>query len=64
MAGGLDREALGLLWGWIVRDPKLHERAVEKIRKFVEDSGKEWKGLVTSPITGTDGNVGFLAWIG
>jgi 23S rRNA (cytidine1920-2'-O)/16S rRNA (cytidine1409-2'-O)-methyltransferase len=50
--------------GWIVRDPKLHERAVEKIRKFVEDSGREWKGLITSPITGTDGNVELLAWIG
>lgn len=56
------REDIGK--GGIVRDPKLHERAVEKIQKFVEDSGREWKGLITSPITGTDGNVEFLAWIG
>lgn len=50
--------------GGIVRDPALHERAVEKIRQFVIDAGREWKGLIESPITGTDGNKEFLAWIG
>jgi 23S rRNA (cytidine1920-2'-O)/16S rRNA (cytidine1409-2'-O)-methyltransferase len=49
--------------GGIVRDPALHERAVEKIRKFVEESGREWRGVIESPITGTDGNKEFLAWI-
>ena len=50
--------------GGIVRDPALHDRAVEKIRKFVvEELGREWKGLVDSPITGTDGNREFLAWL-
>ena len=41
----------------------LHERAVAKIRAFVADSGREWKGVVDSPITGTDGNREFLAWL-
>lgn len=51
--------------GGIVRDTALHERAVEKIRLFVmEEHGCEWRGLIPSPITGTDGNQEFLAWIG
>jgi 23S rRNA (cytidine1920-2'-O)/16S rRNA (cytidine1409-2'-O)-methyltransferase len=50
--------------GGIVREPELHDKAVEKIKKFVtEDLGREWAGLMTSPITGTDGNVEFLAWM-
>jgi 23S rRNA (cytidine1920-2'-O)/16S rRNA (cytidine1409-2'-O)-methyltransferase len=59
----LDREDIGR--GGIVRDPALHQRAVEKIRKFVtEEHGREWKGVIPSQITGTDGNQEFLAWIG
>jgi 23S rRNA (cytidine1920-2'-O)/16S rRNA (cytidine1409-2'-O)-methyltransferase len=51
--------------GGIVRDPALHERAIEKIRHFVmEEQGLQWRGLIPSPITGTDGNQEFLAWIG
>ena len=51
--------------GGIVRDPALHERAVEKIRRFVvEEHGMQWRGVMPSPITGTDGNQEFLAWIG
>jgi len=57
----LDRDDIGK--GGIVRDPALHERAVEKIRRFVEESGCEWRGVIESPITGTDGNKEFLAWI-
>ncbi|HVJ47153.1 MAG TPA: TlyA family RNA methyltransferase [Luteolibacter sp.] len=59
----LNREDIGR--GGIVRDPALHERAVEKIRRFVtEEHGREWRGLIPSPITGTDGNQEFLAWVG
>jgi len=51
--------------GGIVRDPALHERAVEKIRTFITgDPGRTWLGLIDSPITGTDGNREFLAWLG
>jgi len=50
--------------GGIVRDPALHQRAVEKIRHFVTvDCGHQWRGLIESPITGTDGNHEFLAWL-
>ena len=58
----LERDDIGK--GGIVRDPALHERAVEKIRAFAAGRGWEWKGLVDSPITGTDGNREFLAWLG
>jgi 23S rRNA (cytidine1920-2'-O)/16S rRNA (cytidine1409-2'-O)-methyltransferase len=59
----LDREDISK--GGIVRDPALHERAVEKIRRFVvEECRREWRGLIASSITGTDGNQEFLAWIG
>ncbi len=51
--------------GGIVRDPALHAQAIEKIRRFVtEDHGLTWCGVIPSPITGTDGNQEFLAWIG
>lgn len=59
----LERAAISK--GGIVRDPALHERAIEKIRCFVTEShDREWRMLVPSPITGTDGNQEFLAWIG
>ena len=51
--------------GGIVREPESHEKAVEKIRRFVtEEQGREWRGVMRSPITGTDGNVEFLARLG
>ena len=59
----LEREDISK--GGIVRDPALHERAVEKIRRFVaEECHREWRGEIASRITGTDGNQEFLAWIG
>ncbi len=51
--------------GGIVRDPALHQRAVEQIREFITgELGRPWRGLIASPITGTDGNQEFLAWSG
>ncbi|MEM1441248.1 MAG: TlyA family RNA methyltransferase [Verrucomicrobiota bacterium] len=50
--------------GGIVRESELHAEAVEKIRRFVnEDLGKSWHGVTQSPISGTDGNIEFLAWL-
>ena len=50
--------------GGIVRDPVLHRRAVDSIRTFVtEELGRSWMGCEPSPITGTDGNHEFLAWL-
>ena len=50
--------------GGIVRDPKLHQRAIDKIRTFVtQELGKQWMGLADSPIKGMEGNREFLAWL-
>jgi 23S rRNA (cytidine1920-2'-O)/16S rRNA (cytidine1409-2'-O)-methyltransferase len=58
----LKKEQIGK--GGIVRDPALHKEAVEKIRSFVFSTlGKNWKGVTQSPISGTDGNIEFLAWL-
>jgi 23S rRNA (cytidine1920-2'-O)/16S rRNA (cytidine1409-2'-O)-methyltransferase len=51
--------------GGIVKDPALHQRAIEKICEFVTaQHSREWRGLIPSSITGMDGNQEFLAWIG
>jgi 23S rRNA (cytidine1920-2'-O)/16S rRNA (cytidine1409-2'-O)-methyltransferase len=56
----LQRDDVGK--GGIVRDPELHQKAVDKIRDFViEALGYQWLDYTTSPITGTDGNVEYLA---
>ena len=49
--------------GGIVRDAALHERAVDKVRRFVEASLPNWRwtGVMDSPILGTEGNKEFLA---
>lgn len=58
----LRREDVGK--GGIVRDEALHQQAVDKIRRFVvDDCGHQWLGAIPSPITGTDGNREFLAWL-
>lgn len=50
--------------GGIVRDETARTAALDRIRRFVvDDLNKDWRGDMTSPITGTDGNVEFLAWI-
>ena len=56
----LSREEVGK--GGIVREPELHQKAVDKIKEFItEELGREWVEVVISPIKGTDGNVEFLA---
>ena len=56
----LRREDIGK--GGIVRDPALHQRAVDSIRAFVDSqSGWSWRAVMPSPITGTDGNHEFVA---
>jgi 23S rRNA (cytidine1920-2'-O)/16S rRNA (cytidine1409-2'-O)-methyltransferase len=49
--------------GGIVREPALHEKAQQKIVKFVEAANLNVAGLVPSPITGTDGNQEFFICI-
>ena len=56
----LRREDVGR--GGVVRDPALHERAVEKIHAFVNTMPHwEWRGFIESPILGGEGNKEFLA---
>jgi 23S rRNA (cytidine1920-2'-O)/16S rRNA (cytidine1409-2'-O)-methyltransferase len=48
--------------GGVVRDPALHERAVEKICDFAATlPGVVWSGVIESPILGGEGNKEFLA---
>lgn len=49
--------------GGIVRDEAARLRSVEKIRAFIGQAGRRWLGHITSPITGRDGNVEFLAHV-
>lgn len=50
--------------GGIVRNPALHQRAVDKIHDFVlNELNRSWMGIAESPITGMEGNKEFLAWL-
>jgi 23S rRNA (cytidine1920-2'-O)/16S rRNA (cytidine1409-2'-O)-methyltransferase len=46
--------------GGIVRDEATRDKAVARVRMFVQDQGFEVKGILPSPITGQDGNVEYL----
>jgi len=46
--------------GGIVRDPKVHEEVIEKVKKSAQDIGYFVKQLTHSPISGADGNREFL----
>ncbi len=46
--------------GGIVRDPVLHERAVDSVRLAAADLGLAVDGICESPITGANGNREFL----
>ena len=54
----LERKDVGR--GGIVRDPALHQKAQDKIARFVESARQVIVGLVPSTITGTDGNQEFF----
>lgn len=59
----LSKEEVGR--GGIVRESALHTKACRKIEDFVKTQPDwEWRGLMESPIQGTDGNREFLAWLG
>ncbi|MBL8657579.1 MAG: TlyA family RNA methyltransferase [Altererythrobacter sp.] len=52
------REEVGK--GGVVRDPALHARVCDEARGWAEGLGFAVQGIVTSPITGPQGNVEFL----
>ena len=47
--------------GGVVRDEALHEKAKQKIEKFVEKAGHRVDGIVPAGIQGADGNQEFFA---
>jgi 23S rRNA (cytidine1920-2'-O)/16S rRNA (cytidine1409-2'-O)-methyltransferase len=46
--------------GGVVRDPAVHQRVCADARAWVESQGWTVLGIVSSPITGPEGNVEFL----
>lgn len=46
--------------GGIVKDKKVHEEVIEKVKAQAQATGFEAKGVIQSPITGADGNVEFF----
>jgi 23S rRNA (cytidine1920-2'-O)/16S rRNA (cytidine1409-2'-O)-methyltransferase len=57
----LQRSEIGK--GGIVRDPRLHQKAQDKIVAFVKDLGHVIDGIAPAGIKGTDGNQEFFACI-
>jgi len=50
--------------GGVVRDATNRAAAVEKIQNFVTGQlGRQWIGVIESPILGAKGNQEFLAWL-
>ena len=56
------RERVGK--GGVVRDPKAHLEAIEKIIEFSRSNNWKIKGVLPSPIKGPAGNSEYLLWLG
>jgi 23S rRNA (cytidine1920-2'-O)/16S rRNA (cytidine1409-2'-O)-methyltransferase len=54
----LSREEVGK--GGIVREPKLHEKAIERVRRAASDAGLEVLGVRPSRLAGAEGNQEFF----
>ncbi len=50
--------------GGLVKDPKVHLRVLRETVDTFHMNGFAVRGLIVSPITGGDGNIEYLAWIG
>lgn len=48
--------------GGIIKDPKIHNQVIEKIKKGIEAYGYVCHGITQSPIEGMTGNKEFLAY--
>lgn len=46
--------------GGVVRDPGLHQEAIDKIKDFAQSQNFMWNGAIVSPILGPKGNREFL----
>jgi 23S rRNA (cytidine1920-2'-O)/16S rRNA (cytidine1409-2'-O)-methyltransferase len=49
--------------GGIVRDTKLHESAIDKVKAAAEAAGLQFAGALESPITGREGNREFFLYL-
>lgn len=49
--------------GGIIKDPAVHRAVLEDVLGWAVNAGWTVAGLIPSPVTGTDGNIEFLAWI-
>jgi 23S rRNA (cytidine1920-2'-O)/16S rRNA (cytidine1409-2'-O)-methyltransferase len=50
--------------GGIVRDEKVRQEVIEKVKAEAKAIGLRTKGLIRSPIEGADGNNEYLIWLG
>lgn len=48
--------------GGIIKDPKIHEKVINKVTEKIKGHGFELMGVIDSPIEGTMGNKEFLAY--
>ena len=55
------REQVGR--GGLVKDEKVHQEVVEKVKVEAEAIGYKVKGVIPSPITGADGNIEFFIYL-
>jgi len=56
----LDRGDIGK--GGVVRDAKLHERAIERVREAARQAGLQEKGVKASKLPGAEGNLEFFLY--
>ena len=47
----------------IVKEKKIHEKVIEKVLKYAEESGFSALGLTFSPVTGAKGNIEYLLYL-
>lgn len=48
----------------VVRDPRIHREVLTRFCRTAEEEGFTIEGLAPSPITGSEGNIEFLSWLG
>jgi 23S rRNA (cytidine1920-2'-O)/16S rRNA (cytidine1409-2'-O)-methyltransferase len=48
----------------VIRDPKIHEQVLNRMVEFSRETGYEVLGIHYSPITGGEGNIEFLLYLG
>lgn len=46
----------------VIRDPAIHQRVLQEVLLYAQETGFEVRGLIRSPLLGPKGNTEFLAW--